>query len=151
MPPSRKEGPPQASPTSLASSSSAASPSRGKEPPQVDANICMSSRGPHRDKYLNGFCSIGHQCFHAVSTRCILAALFRSIVRLGVIMLYIQHPTQSVWAADIPQSSSGPVCPQSFCHPLFFCLLFLLLLHFSSSCWFHLSLINSFFLPNIEV
>ncbi|KAG7283678.1 hypothetical protein CRUP_020451, partial [Coryphaenoides rupestris] len=34
MPPSRKEGPPQASPTSLASSSSAASPSRGKEPPQ---------------------------------------------------------------------------------------------------------------------
>uniref|UniRef100_A0A671VJA0 Transducin-like enhancer protein 1 n=1 Tax=Sparus aurata TaxID=8175 RepID=A0A671VJA0_SPAAU len=36
MPPSRKEGPPQASPTSLASSSSAASPSRGKEPPQVD-------------------------------------------------------------------------------------------------------------------
>uniref|UniRef100_A0A7N6AXF9 Groucho/TLE N-terminal Q-rich domain-containing protein n=1 Tax=Anabas testudineus TaxID=64144 RepID=A0A7N6AXF9_ANATE len=35
MPPSRKEGPPQASPTSLASSSSAASPSRGKEPPQV--------------------------------------------------------------------------------------------------------------------
>uniref|UniRef100_A0A7N8X1J2 TLE family member 2, transcriptional corepressor a n=1 Tax=Mastacembelus armatus TaxID=205130 RepID=A0A7N8X1J2_9TELE len=34
MPPSRKEGPPQASPTSLASSSSAASPSRSKEPPQ---------------------------------------------------------------------------------------------------------------------
>uniref|UniRef100_A0AAX7TPK9 Groucho/TLE N-terminal Q-rich domain-containing protein n=1 Tax=Astatotilapia calliptera TaxID=8154 RepID=A0AAX7TPK9_ASTCA len=34
MPPSRKEGPPQASPTSLASSSSATSPSRGKEPPQ---------------------------------------------------------------------------------------------------------------------
>ncbi|TNM87833.1 hypothetical protein fugu_006054 [Takifugu bimaculatus] len=34
MPPSRKDGPPQASPTSLASSSSAASPSRGKEPPQ---------------------------------------------------------------------------------------------------------------------
>ncbi|KAJ3598939.1 hypothetical protein NHX12_032902, partial [Muraenolepis orangiensis] len=34
MPPSRKEGPPQASPTSLASSSSAPSPSRGKEPPQ---------------------------------------------------------------------------------------------------------------------
>uniref|UniRef100_A0A3P8UDG7 Transducin-like enhancer protein 1 n=1 Tax=Cynoglossus semilaevis TaxID=244447 RepID=A0A3P8UDG7_CYNSE len=34
MPTSRKEGPPQASPTSLASSSSAASPSRGKEPPQ---------------------------------------------------------------------------------------------------------------------
>uniref|UniRef100_A0A8C2ZSM2 TLE family member 2, transcriptional corepressor a n=1 Tax=Cyclopterus lumpus TaxID=8103 RepID=A0A8C2ZSM2_CYCLU len=36
MPPSRKEGPPQASPASLASSSSAPSPSRGKEPPQVD-------------------------------------------------------------------------------------------------------------------
>lgn len=36
MPPSRKDGPPQASPTSLASSSSAASPSRGKEPPQVE-------------------------------------------------------------------------------------------------------------------
>uniref|UniRef100_A0A3Q3DMR0 Transducin-like enhancer protein 1 n=1 Tax=Hippocampus comes TaxID=109280 RepID=A0A3Q3DMR0_HIPCM len=35
MPPSRKEVPPQASPTSLASSSSAASPSRGKEPTQV--------------------------------------------------------------------------------------------------------------------
>uniref|UniRef100_A0A8C5A998 TLE family member 2, transcriptional corepressor a n=1 Tax=Gadus morhua TaxID=8049 RepID=A0A8C5A998_GADMO len=35
MPPSRKEAPPQASPTSLASSSSAPSPSRGKEPPQV--------------------------------------------------------------------------------------------------------------------
>uniref|UniRef100_A0A669D4C1 Transducin-like enhancer protein 1 n=1 Tax=Oreochromis niloticus TaxID=8128 RepID=A0A669D4C1_ORENI len=35
IPPSRKEGPPQASPTSLASSSSATSPSRGKEPPQV--------------------------------------------------------------------------------------------------------------------
>ncbi|MED6245322.1 Transducin-like enhancer protein 1 [Ataeniobius toweri] len=34
IPPSRKEGPPQASPTSLASSSSATSPSRGKEPPQ---------------------------------------------------------------------------------------------------------------------
>uniref|UniRef100_A0A673A2C7 Transducin-like enhancer protein 1 n=1 Tax=Sphaeramia orbicularis TaxID=375764 RepID=A0A673A2C7_9TELE len=34
MPPSRKEGPPQASPTSLASSSSATSPSRSKEPPQ---------------------------------------------------------------------------------------------------------------------
>uniref|UniRef100_A0A8C3G3L2 TLE family member 2, transcriptional corepressor a n=1 Tax=Cyclopterus lumpus TaxID=8103 RepID=A0A8C3G3L2_CYCLU len=34
MPPSRKEGPPQASPASLASSSSAPSPSRGKEPPQ---------------------------------------------------------------------------------------------------------------------
>ncbi|CAL8269004.1 unnamed protein product [Arctogadus glacialis] len=34
MPPSRKEAPPQASPTSLASSSSAPSPSRGKEPPQ---------------------------------------------------------------------------------------------------------------------
>ncbi|KAK2835587.1 hypothetical protein Q5P01_016071 [Channa striata] len=34
IPPSRKEGPPQASPTSLASSSSAASPSRGKDPPQ---------------------------------------------------------------------------------------------------------------------
>uniref|UniRef100_A0A672INB4 Transducin-like enhancer protein 1 n=1 Tax=Salarias fasciatus TaxID=181472 RepID=A0A672INB4_SALFA len=34
MPPSRKEGPPHASPTSLASSSSATSPSRGKEPPQ---------------------------------------------------------------------------------------------------------------------
>uniref|UniRef100_A0A3B5A7C6 Transducin-like enhancer protein 1 n=1 Tax=Stegastes partitus TaxID=144197 RepID=A0A3B5A7C6_9TELE len=34
MPPSRKEGPPQASPTSLASSSSATSPSRGKDPPQ---------------------------------------------------------------------------------------------------------------------
>uniref|UniRef100_A0AAQ5ZRF9 Groucho/TLE N-terminal Q-rich domain-containing protein n=1 Tax=Amphiprion ocellaris TaxID=80972 RepID=A0AAQ5ZRF9_AMPOC len=35
IPPSRKEGPPQASPTSLASSSSATSPSRGKDPPQV--------------------------------------------------------------------------------------------------------------------
>ncbi|KAJ4943427.1 hypothetical protein JOQ06_005928, partial [Pogonophryne albipinna] len=34
MPPSRKEAPPQASPASLASSSSAPSPSRGKEPPQ---------------------------------------------------------------------------------------------------------------------
>ncbi|XP_058494450.1 transducin-like enhancer protein 2a isoform X1 [Solea solea] len=34
MPPSRKDGPAQASPTSLASSSSAPSPSRGKEPPQ---------------------------------------------------------------------------------------------------------------------
>ncbi|XP_041647078.1 transducin-like enhancer protein 2a isoform X2 [Cheilinus undulatus] len=34
MPPSRKEGPPQASPTSLASSSSATSPSRGKDAPQ---------------------------------------------------------------------------------------------------------------------
>uniref|UniRef100_A0A3B3YBU3 Groucho/TLE N-terminal Q-rich domain-containing protein n=1 Tax=Poecilia mexicana TaxID=48701 RepID=A0A3B3YBU3_9TELE len=34
IPPSRKEGPPQASPTSLASSSSAPSPSRGKDPPQ---------------------------------------------------------------------------------------------------------------------
>uniref|UniRef100_A0A8D0ACL3 TLE family member 2, transcriptional corepressor a n=1 Tax=Sander lucioperca TaxID=283035 RepID=A0A8D0ACL3_SANLU len=34
MPLSRKDGPPQASPASLASSSSAASPSRGKEPPQ---------------------------------------------------------------------------------------------------------------------
>uniref|UniRef100_A0A3Q1EYU6 Transducin-like enhancer protein 1 n=1 Tax=Acanthochromis polyacanthus TaxID=80966 RepID=A0A3Q1EYU6_9TELE len=34
IPPSRKEGPPQASPTSLASSSSATSPSRGKDPPQ---------------------------------------------------------------------------------------------------------------------
>ncbi|CAG07948.1 unnamed protein product, partial [Tetraodon nigroviridis] len=34
IPPSRKDGPPQASPTSLASSSSAASPSRGKEPLQ---------------------------------------------------------------------------------------------------------------------
>lgn len=38
MPPSRKDGPPQASPTSLASSSSAASPSRGKEPPQVETD-----------------------------------------------------------------------------------------------------------------
>uniref|UniRef100_A0A8C5EV35 Transducin-like enhancer protein 1 n=1 Tax=Gouania willdenowi TaxID=441366 RepID=A0A8C5EV35_GOUWI len=34
IPPTRKEGPPQASPTSLASSSSATSPSRGKEPRQ---------------------------------------------------------------------------------------------------------------------
>uniref|UniRef100_A0A8C9WR24 TLE family member 2, transcriptional corepressor a n=1 Tax=Scleropages formosus TaxID=113540 RepID=A0A8C9WR24_SCLFO len=33
LPPTRKEAPPQASPTSLASSSSAASPSRSKEPP----------------------------------------------------------------------------------------------------------------------
>ncbi|KAL0160191.1 hypothetical protein M9458_043916, partial [Cirrhinus mrigala] len=33
LPPSRKEPLPQASPTSLASSSSAASPSRSKEPP----------------------------------------------------------------------------------------------------------------------
>lgn len=48
MPPSRKEGPPQASPTSLASSSSAASPSRGKEPPQVEAHICMNTSGPHK-------------------------------------------------------------------------------------------------------
>lgn len=39
IPQSRKEGPPQASPTSLASSSSATSPSRGKEPPQVDENV----------------------------------------------------------------------------------------------------------------
>lgn len=42
MPLSRKDGPPQASPASLASSSSAASPSRGKEPPQVDIHIYMS-------------------------------------------------------------------------------------------------------------
>uniref|UniRef100_A0A8C9W5B0 TLE family member 2, transcriptional corepressor a n=1 Tax=Scleropages formosus TaxID=113540 RepID=A0A8C9W5B0_SCLFO len=35
LPPTRKEAPPQASPTSLASSSSAASPSRSKEPPLV--------------------------------------------------------------------------------------------------------------------
>lgn len=41
MPLSRKEGPPQASPTSLASSSSATSPSRGKEPPQVNKHTCM--------------------------------------------------------------------------------------------------------------
>ncbi|KAA8589963.1 hypothetical protein FQN60_013328 [Etheostoma spectabile] len=34
LPLSRKDGPPQASPASLASSSSATSPSRGKEPPQ---------------------------------------------------------------------------------------------------------------------
>ncbi|XP_036377164.1 transducin-like enhancer protein 2a isoform X1 [Megalops cyprinoides] len=36
IPASRKEAPPQASPTSLASSSSAASPSRNKEPPQSE-------------------------------------------------------------------------------------------------------------------
>lgn len=125
MPPSRKEGPPQASPTSLASSSSAASPSRGKEPPQVEAHICMNTSGPHKDTKRQIFesllqnthlvyFSIGHQCFHAVSTHCILLVLFGSIVRLRVIMLYIQHPTHpTVWAADIPQCSSGPICLQS--------------------------------------
>lgn len=45
MPPSRKDGPPQASPTSLASSSSAASPSRGKEPPQVETDASDRHNG----------------------------------------------------------------------------------------------------------
>uniref|UniRef100_H2T3C1 TLE family member 2, transcriptional corepressor a n=1 Tax=Takifugu rubripes TaxID=31033 RepID=H2T3C1_TAKRU len=46
MPPSRKDGPPQASPTSLASSSSAASPSRGKEPPQVETDASTPGMKP---------------------------------------------------------------------------------------------------------
>lgn len=146
MPPSRKEGPPQASPTSLASSSSAASPSRGKEPPQVDRHICMNSCAvpwtTQWHKKQNIWMVIAdiydEQCRTSVLLGCqhmlYSAVMLGSIVRLGVIMLYIQHPTHWGLAADIPQHCSGPICPQSYFHSLLFCvLLFAILLPWLAS------------------
>lgn len=157
MPPSRKEGPPQASPTSLASSSSAASPSRGKEPPQVHRHICMNSCAvpwtTQWHKKQNIWMVIAdiydEQCRTSVLLGCqhmlYSAVMLGSIVHLGVIMLCIQHPTHWGLAADIPQHCSGPICPQSYFHSLLFCvLLFAILLPWLASSF----TVKLFFFPH---
>lgn len=79
--------------------------------------------------------STGHQCFHAVSTHCLLLFCLGSVVHLGVIMVYIQHPTHI--QSGVLKSHSTPQVPSALSHPdlsfslsLCFCLC---AFHFHSS------------------
>lgn len=75
------------------------------------------------------------------------AVLFGSIVRLGVIMLYIQHPTHT--QSGLLTSHSAPQVPSALSHPYWhsFCFVFVPFFFFPG--WLHPSLLNSFFSPSI--
>lgn len=106
LPPSRKEPLPQASPTSLASSSSAASPSRSKEPPPV--HILLENA--HKHVYLmlnkciahlaNKFFSlpqtkVSQYCFSHLHTPS--AAKHISFLAFAVSLLKMQKRTVPAW------------------------------------------------------